>query len=31
MQDANQSKFELNVTTVDIPLQVYEFTGEEKK
>ncbi|OEE10260.1 type VI secretion system tip protein TssI/VgrG [Aliivibrio fischeri] len=30
MQDANQSKFELNVTTVDIPLQVYEFTGEEK-
>ncbi|AAW85724.1 VgrG protein [Aliivibrio fischeri ES114] len=30
MQDANQSKFELDVTTVDIPLQVYEFTGEEK-
>lgn len=30
MQDANQSKFELEVTTVDIPLQVYEFTGEEK-
>ncbi|MGR6833977.1 type VI secretion system tip protein TssI/VgrG [Aliivibrio wodanis] len=30
MQDANQSKFELDVTTVDMPLQVYEFNGEEK-
>lgn len=30
MQDANQVKFELDVTTIDIPLQVYEFSGEEK-
>lgn len=30
MLDANQSKFELDVTTIALPLQVYEFTGEEK-
>lgn len=30
MQDANEIQFELDVTTIDIPLQVYEFLGEEK-
>ncbi|MGF1902048.1 type VI secretion system tip protein TssI/VgrG [Aliivibrio sifiae] len=29
MQDANQVLFELDITTIDIPLQVYEFIGEE--
>ena len=30
MQDANQALFELDITTLDIPLQVYEFIGEEE-
>ncbi len=30
MQDANQAQFELDVATIKIPLQVYEFSGKEK-
>ncbi len=29
-QNANQEKFELDIATIDLPLQVYEFSGEEK-
>jgi len=29
MQDANQTQFQLDVTSIELPLQVYEFTGEE--
>lgn len=29
MQDANQAQFEINVATIDIPLQVYSFSGQE--
>ena len=29
MQDANQTQFGLDVTTIELPLQVYEFSGEE--
>lgn len=29
MQDANQAQFEINVATIDMPLQVYAFSGHE--